>query len=116
MACIAIYIYGMYCIIICLSFLICEVQWFYWTQKPLLPVEKFTVRMPMMGIELFLRKVLLLKVKTNLCKTFQFSMFGKSLQILSTYLHMLLMKEHNCFLSQQMLVKMNATFEISELT
>ena len=41
-----------YCIIIYLSFLNCdrllirEVQWFYWTQKLLVPVEKFTVRMP----------------------------------------------------------------------
>ena len=24
-----------------------EVQWFYWTQEPLVPVEKFTVRMLM---------------------------------------------------------------------
>ena len=40
-----------YCIIIYLSFLNCdwllirEVQWFYWTQELLVPVEKFTVRM-----------------------------------------------------------------------
>ena len=39
-------------IIIYLSFLNCdglliqEVQWFYWTQELLVPVEKFTVRMP----------------------------------------------------------------------
>ena len=37
-----------YCIITCLSFLNCgyllirEVQWFYWTQELLVPVEKFT--------------------------------------------------------------------------
>ena len=48
-----------YCIIIIfLSFLNCdwllirEVQWFYWTQELLVPVEKFSVRMPMMGLEL----------------------------------------------------------------
>ena len=47
-----------YCIIIILSFLNCdwllirEVQWFYWTQELLVPVEKFTMRMPMMGLEL----------------------------------------------------------------
>ena len=41
-----------YCIIIYLSFLNCdwllirEVQWFYWTQELLVPVEKFAVRMP----------------------------------------------------------------------
>ena len=41
-----------YCIITYLSFLNCdwllirEIQWFYWTQKLLVPVEKFTVRMP----------------------------------------------------------------------
>ena len=41
-----------WCIIITLSFLNChwflipEVQWFYWTQELLLPVEKFSVRMP----------------------------------------------------------------------
>ena len=40
-----------YCIIIYLSFLNCdwllirEVQWFYWTQKLLVPIEKFNVRM-----------------------------------------------------------------------
>ena len=45
-------------IIIYLSFLnwdwllIREVQWFYWTQKLLVPVEKFTVRMPMVRLEL----------------------------------------------------------------
>ena len=44
-----------YCIIIYLSFLNCdwlliqEVQWFYWTQELLVPVEKFTVRMPMVN-------------------------------------------------------------------
>ena len=48
----------MYCIIIYLSFLnwdwllIREVQWFYWTQKLLVPVEKFTVRMPKVRLEL----------------------------------------------------------------
>ena len=47
-----------YCIIIYLSFLNCdwlliwEVQWFYWTQKLLVPVKKFTVRMPKVRIEL----------------------------------------------------------------
>ena len=45
-------------VIIILSFLNCdwllirEVQWFYWTQELLVPVEKFSVRMPMMGLEL----------------------------------------------------------------
>ena len=44
--------------IIYLSFLNCdwllirEVQWFYWTQELLVPVEKFTVRMPMVSLEL----------------------------------------------------------------
>ena len=48
----------MYCIIIYLSFLNCdwllirEVQWFYWTQKLLVPVEKFTARMPKVRLEL----------------------------------------------------------------
>ena len=32
--------------------LIREVQWFYWTQKLLVPVEKFTVRMSMVRLEL----------------------------------------------------------------
>ena len=32
--------------------LIREVHWFYWTQKLLVPVEKFTVRMPMVRLEL----------------------------------------------------------------
>ena len=47
-----------YCIIIYLSFLNCdwllirEVQWLYWTQEPVVPVEKFTVRMPMVRREL----------------------------------------------------------------
>ena len=47
-----------YCIIIYLSFLNCdwllirEVQWFYWTKKLLVPVEKFTVRMKKVRIEL----------------------------------------------------------------
>ena len=47
-----------YCIIIYLSFLNCdwllirEVQWFYWTQELLVPAEKFTVRMPMVSLEL----------------------------------------------------------------
>ena len=42
----------MYCVIIFVSFLNCdwlligEVQWLYWTQKLLVPVEKFTVRIP----------------------------------------------------------------------
>ena len=46
------------CLIIYLSFLNCdwllirEVQWFYWTQKLLVPVEKFTVRMPKVRLEL----------------------------------------------------------------
>ena len=37
-----------YCIIIYLSFLNCD----YWTQELLVPVEKFTVRMPMVRLEL----------------------------------------------------------------
>ena len=47
-----------HCIIIYLSFLNCgwllmrEVQWFYWTQELLVPAEKFTVRMPMVRLEL----------------------------------------------------------------
>ena len=47
-----------YCIIIILSFLNCdwllirEVQWFYWTQELLVPVEEFSVRTTMMGLEL----------------------------------------------------------------
>ena len=47
-----------HCIIIYLSFLNCdwllirEVQWFYWTQKLLVPAEKFTVRMPKVRLEL----------------------------------------------------------------
>ena len=47
-----------YCTIIYLSFLNCgrllirEVQWLYWTQELLLPVEKFTVRMTMVRLEL----------------------------------------------------------------
>ena len=47
-----------YCIIIYLSFLNCdwllirEVQCFSWTKELLLPIEKFTVRMPMVRIEL----------------------------------------------------------------
>ena len=47
-----------YCIIIYFSFLNCdwlliwEVEWFSWTQKLLVPVEKFTVRMPMVRLEL----------------------------------------------------------------
>ena len=47
-----------YCIILYLSFLngdwllIREVQWFYWTQELLVPVEKFTVRMLMVRLEL----------------------------------------------------------------
>ena len=47
-----------YCIITYLSFLNCdwfliwEVQWFYWTQELLVSVEKFTVRMPMVRLEL----------------------------------------------------------------
>ena len=47
-----------YRIIIFLSFLNCdwllirEVQWFCWTQELLVTVEKFSVRMPMMGFEL----------------------------------------------------------------
>ena len=46
-----------YCIIICLSFLNCDwlligdVQWFYWTQELLGPVEKLIVRMPMVRLE-----------------------------------------------------------------
>ena len=48
----------MYCIIIYLSFLNCdwlliqEVEWFYWTQKLLVPIKKFTVRMPILRLEL----------------------------------------------------------------
>ena len=48
----------MYCIIIYLSFLNCdwllvwEVYWLYWKQELLVPVEKFTVRMPMVRFEL----------------------------------------------------------------
>ena len=47
-----------YCIIIYLSFFNCdwllirEVQWFYWTQELLVPVEKFTVKMLMVRLEL----------------------------------------------------------------
>ena len=47
-----------YCIITYLSFLDCDwlliqkVQWFYWTQELLVPVEKFTVRMPKVRLEL----------------------------------------------------------------
>ena len=47
-----------YCIIIYLSCLNCdwllirEGQWFYWTQELLVPVEEFTVRMPMVRLEL----------------------------------------------------------------
>ena len=47
-----------YCIIIYLSFLNCdwlltrEVQWLYLTQELLVPVEKFTVRMPMVRLKL----------------------------------------------------------------
>ena len=47
-----------YCIIIYLSFLNCDwllirdVQWFHWTQKLLVPVERFTVRMPKGRLEL----------------------------------------------------------------
>ena len=46
-----------YCILIYLSFLNCdwllilEVQWFYWTQKLQVPVEKFTVGMPKVRLE-----------------------------------------------------------------
>ena len=46
------------CIIIYLSFLNCDwllirqVQWFYWIQVLLVPGEKFTVRMPMVRLEL----------------------------------------------------------------
>ena len=52
------FIQSVYCIIIYLSFLnsdwplIWEVQWLYWTQELLVPVEKFTVRMPMERLEL----------------------------------------------------------------
>ena len=47
-----------YCIIIYLSFLNCDwlnisgVQWFYWTHKLVVPVQKFIVRMPKVRIEL----------------------------------------------------------------
>ena len=47
-----------YCIILYLSFLNCdwllirEVQWFYWIQKLLVPVEKFKVRMPKVRLKL----------------------------------------------------------------
>ena len=47
-----------YCIIIYLSYLNCdwlliwEAQWLYWTQELLLPVEKFTERMPIGRLEL----------------------------------------------------------------
>ena len=47
-----------YWIIIILSFLNCDwllipgVQWFYWTHELLVPVEKISVRMSMMGLEL----------------------------------------------------------------
>ena len=50
-----------YCIIIYLSLLNCdwllirEVQWFCWTQELLVPAEKFTVRMPMVRLELATR-------------------------------------------------------------
>ena len=49
-----------YCIIRYLSFpncdwlLIREVQWFYWTQELLVPVDKFAVRMPMLGNDKYL--------------------------------------------------------------
>ena len=52
------FIQFVYCIIIYLSFLHCdwlligEVQWFYWTQKLMVPVEKFTVRVPKVRLEL----------------------------------------------------------------
>ena len=52
------FIQFMYCIIIYLSFLNCEwlligeVQWLYWTQKLLVLVEKFTVRVPKVRLEL----------------------------------------------------------------
>ena len=36
----------------CDMLLIRDVQWFYWTQELLVPVEKFTVRMRMIKIEL----------------------------------------------------------------
>ena len=47
----------MYCIIYlsifnCDWLLIREVQWFYWTQELLVPVDKFTVRMPVVKFEL----------------------------------------------------------------
>ena len=47
-----------YCFIIYFSFLYCdwllirEVQWFYWTQKLLVPIQKFKVRMLKETIEL----------------------------------------------------------------
>ena len=47
-----------YCIIIYRSFLNCDslliqqVQWFYWTQKLLVEVEEFTVKMPNIRLEL----------------------------------------------------------------
>ena len=47
-----------YCIIIYLSFLNCdwvlflEVQWFYWTQELLVPVEKFEMGTPMVRLKL----------------------------------------------------------------
>ena len=46
-----------YCIIIYLSFVNCEwllireVQWFYWKQKFLVPVEKFTVGLPKVRLD-----------------------------------------------------------------
>ena len=52
------FIQFVYCIIIILSFLKCdwlfirEEQWFYWTLELLVPVEKFSVKMPMMRPEL----------------------------------------------------------------
>ena len=52
------FIQVVYCIIIHLSFFnsggffIREAQWFYWTQELLVLVQKFTVRMPINGLEL----------------------------------------------------------------
>ena len=51
------FIQVVYCIIVHLSFLNCdwllirEVQWFYWTQELLVPVDKFTLGMPIVKLE-----------------------------------------------------------------
>ena len=81
-----------YCIIIYLSFLNCdwllilEVQWFYWTQELLVPVEKFTVRMPMERLELA-APVLQSRSSSHLSYTAQKLLLGKELSLSSCSLH-----------------------------